>query len=202
MSEINNKINELADKIYKEGLEKAELESEKILALATQKKQEIINSAKDEAEKVISKARREADEIKRTAENEIMIKGRQLVSDLKNEIRYLLKQKLIDKSIETSFTDQGFLKSLILEIAGYWKDDEKLELVLPKKLESKLDHAFKKGILDHVVNLNITFNHKLKDGFRIARDGDAYQITFSEEDFKELFGDYLKETTNNLLFNT
>ena len=200
MNELNTKITQLTDKIYKEGLEKAESESERILASAQQSKETKLAHAQHEAEAIISKARREAEEIKRATENEIKIKGNQLISDLKNEIRHALQYKLVDQSIEKAFSDQDFLKSLIMEVASHWSKGDNLELILPEKLEKKISKAFEKDIQAHAVNLNVTFNHKIKDGFRIAREGDAYQLTFSEDDFKEFFGSYLKETTHQFLF--
>lgn len=197
--EISN-LDKLTEKIYKEGLEKAQQRSEELIKEAEAQKKQIIQTAHQEAEQITNSAKKTAALELKSAESEIRLKGKQLVSDLKSEINHLLKLKVLEENVKTSFSDQDFLQSLILEIVTYWKSEGELELILPEKLRGKVDKAFEKNIAEKVNNLTISFNDRLANGFRVSRKADSYDITFSENDFVELFGGYLKEKTNKFLF--
>ena len=54
---MENKLQELTDKLYKEGLSKGKEEGEAILAKANEKAAEIIEEAKKQAESILKKAR-------------------------------------------------------------------------------------------------------------------------------------------------
>ena len=199
MEQLSN-LDKLTEKIYQEGLSKAEQRSQEILKEAEKQADQIINQAKAKADQLVSTAKKQIDKETKSAESEIKLKGKQLISDIKHQINYLLREKIIDSNIRESFGDQEFLKSLIIEIAGYWKSDEDLELSLPAKIKEKLDGAIENGIAHHINNLTVTFGNRPSDGFRIAKKSDSYVITFSEDDFIELFNSYLKEKTRTMLF--
>ena len=199
MEQLSN-LDKLTEKIYQEGLSKADQRSKEIVTEAEQQAEQIVKQAEAKAEQLIESAKKTIEKEKRSAESEIKLKGKQLISDLKNEINNLLRTKILDHNIKESFDDQEFLKSLIIEIAGYWKSEEELELNLPAVIKDKLGAAMENGISGHVNNLTVTFNERLSDGFRIAKKSDSYVITFSEDDFIELFSAYLKEKTRALLF--
>lgn len=199
MEQLTN-LDKLTEKIYQEGLSKADQQSKEILQQAEKQAEQIVNEATTKAEELINNAKKTIERETKSAESEIKLKGKQLISDLKNEINHLLREKILVPNISDSFGDQAFLKSLILEIAGYWKSEGELELSLPAKLKEKLDGAIEKDLSDHINNLTVTFSDKVSDGFRIARKADSYVITFNEEDFIELFSSYLKERTRTMLF--
>ena len=199
MEQLTN-LDKLTEKIYQEGLSKADQQSKEILQQAEKQAEQIVNEATTKAEELINNAKKTIERETKSAESEIKLKGKQLISDLKNEINHLLREKILVPNISDSFGDQAFLKSLILEIAGYWKSEGELELRLPAKLKEKLDGAIEKDLSDHINNLTVTFSDKVSDGFRIARKADSYVITFNEEDFIELFSSYLKERTRTMLF--
>lgn len=199
MEQLTN-LDKLTEKIYQEGLSKADEQSKEILKEAEKQAAQIIDEARAKADELINTAKKTIERDTRSAESEIKLKGKQLVSDLKHEINHLLREKIIDHNIRESFGDQEFLKSLIIEIAGYWKSEGELELRLPAKIKEKVDGALERGIAHHIDNLAVNFSDRFSDGFRIARKSDSYVITFSEDDFIELFSSYLKEKTRTLLF--
>ncbi len=53
---MENKLQELTDKLYKEGLSKGKEEGDAILAEASKKAEEIIGEAKRKAEEILKKA--------------------------------------------------------------------------------------------------------------------------------------------------
>lgn len=61
---MQNKLQELTDKLYKEGLSKGKQEGEEILAKAKDQAEEIIGKAKAEAEAIIAAAQKEAEDLR------------------------------------------------------------------------------------------------------------------------------------------
>lgn len=200
MAELNN-LDKLTDKIYKAGIEKAEKESQTILTETEARRQQMLKDAGDEAAAIVAKARKEAERLTRSAENELQLKGRQLISDLKSEIEGLLSHKILDAGVKGAFADTSFLQTAILETISYWKSGNDLELILPGPMERKLGEAFQQSIREKAPNLAVSFSDRLKGGFRIAKKSDAYQLSFSEDDFITLFRSYLTEQTDKVLFS-
>lgn len=200
MPEINN-LEKLTDKIYQEGVRKAEEKSEAIITAAEKERNRILTEAQAEAKRIITEAQQETARITRSTENELTLKGKQLISDLKEEIHQLLSAKILEKNVATAFADASFLQSAIIEAIRSWNSDSDLELVLPSELENKLDKAFRQSIREHAESLTITFSDKISNGFRITKKDDLYQISFTENEFAALFRSYLSETTNKLLFD-
>ena len=61
---MNTKIQELTDKIYREGVEKGNEEAGRIIAEAQSQKQSMISEAEAEAKRVIAEAEKQASELK------------------------------------------------------------------------------------------------------------------------------------------
>jgi len=201
MTDINN-LDILTDKIYQEGIEKAEKKSKGILAKAEAERIRILEEASYEAKKITDDATSEANRLSRSVEKELQLKGKQLISDLKGEIQNLLSRKILKEPAKAAFSDVSFIQSAILEAIASWKPADDLELLLPKSLENRLEKSFQQSISDYSKNLTVTFNDQLQGGFRISENSDAYQISFTEEDFISLFSQYLEEQTTKILFTT
>jgi V/A-type H+-transporting ATPase subunit E len=202
MSSSINNLEKLTDQIYQEGIEKAERQSKTMLQEAEEQKTVILKKAQAEAEGILEEARREATRLQKSVEGEIDLKAKQFISDLKAKIQGLLSQKIIETKTNETLADVNFMQSAITEILTHWKDTNDLELILPKTLEDKLNGAFARRIKEVVPNMTITFESALNGGFRIAKKSDHYQISFSDDDFIEIFKSYLSEQTNRLLFKT
>ncbi len=200
MSQVSN-LDILTDKVYREGIEKAENDAKEIRAEAKAESERMIAEAQREAEKTVTAAKREAERITRTMENELQLKGQQLISDLKTRIHKTLSKKILDQPTRDAFQDEDFIQSAVLEAISAWNAKKALEIQLPKDLERRLQKSFDSEIRKRSKNLIIEFNQELSSGFRISEQGEGYQISFSEEDFKALFTPYLQEQTRRILFN-
>lgn len=202
MSNSINNLEKLTDQIYQEGIEKAEKQSQKMLQEAEAEKALILNNAKAEAESILEEAQREAKRLQHSVESELNLKAKQFISDLKAKIEGLLSQKIIETTTKEALADVDFMQSAITDVLKHWKETNDLELILPKGLEDKLKGAFARRIKELTPNMTITFESTLNGGFRIAKKADNYQISFSDDDFIEIFKSYLSEQTNKVLFKT
>lgn len=189
----------LTDKIFQDGISKAEKESAVILSNAEKQQQAILEKAREEATRLVNQAKREAEQLRRSVEQELQLKGKQFISDLQEEIRYLLKEQVLSEGVKEAFADAEFMKTAILAAIKNWNDQQNLELMLPRALEQNLTDAFKASILRHSRNLKITFSGMISGGFRLSVVDESYQISFSEHDFIHLFEPYLSKQTRQML---
>ncbi len=81
---MQNKLQEITDKIYREGLEKGQSEANKIVSDAKAQSNQIISDAKREAEHIISSSeKKETAEMKSNIESELKLFATQASEALK-----------------------------------------------------------------------------------------------------------------------
>lgn len=202
---MENKLQELTQKLYTTGVEKAQKEAEIILAEAQKKADEIILNAKNKADSIIRKAKNESDEFKTKIESELKLSSKQVIATVKNQVTNLVVQDMLKKDIETSLNDNDFIKNLIELMVKKWQPDDAestdLQIIMPQKekenfnkyIKEKISHLLKKG-------LEVNFEDNFKSGFKIAPKDNSYIINFTNEDFDNFFKTYLKAKTANLLY--
>ena len=199
METIN--LEQLTKKIYQEAIGKAKAEAKEIINGANTEGNQIINEAQKEAEQnILLKARKEAELLKTSTESELHLSAKRMISDLKIEIANLISDRILTENIKGVFLSPSFFKEIMLETIKHWGKEDVIELHLPASTRDKINSGFEGEIASHVKDLNITFDEKIKGGFRVTKPGDSYQISFTEEDFIAFFQSYLNNKTRQLLF--
>ena len=80
---MENKIQELTDKIYREGVEKGNAEAQRLIANAQEEAKKIVEDAHKEAESIIATSRKSADEMAENTKSELKLFAGQAVNALK-----------------------------------------------------------------------------------------------------------------------
>ncbi len=204
---MTNKILEITEKIYNEGVVKAKLEADKIIAEAKNKAGEIIESAKKQELEIIEQAKNQSAEYKKNTDSEIQLAARQFISKLKQQITNLVTVAQIESPVEEAFNDNEFIKSIILILIKNWNpqkpEEFKLNILLPKKDEKEFSEFFETkaiNVLTHGIDIN--FDDKVNNGFKIGPKDGSFIISFSDTDFENYFKGYMKERTKKLLFES
>ena len=202
---MENKLQELTQKLYTIGVEKAKNEADTILADAQKKADEIIKNANTEAETIIGNAKTESAELKKKIESELTLSSKQVIATVKNQINSLITQDLLSKDIEKSLDENDFIKSLIELVVKKWDMDDAqstdLQIILPKEKKSDFDKFIKAKINSLLAKgLSVSFDDDFKSGFKIAPKDNSYIINFAQEDFDNFFKTYLRAKTANLLY--
>lgn len=201
---MEQKIQELTEKIYREGVEKGEAQAKKIIDDAKEKAAGIIAEAKDQAGKNIADAKRQALEMKRNTEGEIKLAGTQALSAIKQQILDLITAKMIDDNLNTALIDPATIKDFVSVIVHNWKavsDAPRLEVLLPIQKQDELRKAFEKGASNLMKKgLTLSFSKSIKAGFRIGPKDGAFKISLTDEDFAEFIKEYLRPKTRAYLF--
>ncbi len=202
---MDQKIAELTEKLYKEGVEKGEEQKKSILETARVDATRIKEDAQKEAEKILADAVAQAQEMKRNAESEIKLSSQQAISALKQKICDELLVTAVDENVSATLSDPAVMKELIATIVKNWNvsgnEVPSLEILLPdterSKLEKAVSDSLKKVMKD---GFSISFVKSIKGGFQIGPKEGSFKISLKDEDFIEFFKDYLRPKTRNLLF--
>ena len=196
---MDTKIQELTDKIYKEGVEKGNDEANKIIAAAKEQEVLIVREAENKAAQILADAERTASELKKNTEAELRLFASQAVEALKSEVTNLVTGKIITNNIAAATTDAAFMQRTILETAKEWA---KNECVTIQSAEAKalIDYfeANAKDLLNKGVKIE-QVNGK-KTSFTLLPADGAYKISFGEDEFIAYFKEFLRPQLIEMLF--
>ena len=200
---MDNKLQELTDKLYKEGLSKGKEEGEAILAKAQSKAAEIVEAAQKKAEEIIKKAENDAKDYQVKVEGDVKMAATQSIQSVKREIENLMLNGMIGGKANSALSSADFVKEIISSVAKNFNSQESvdLELTLPENLRNELE-PFVNGQLAKSLSNVVTakFSGKIGGGFRIAPKDGSYYIDLTSEAFEALIGEYMRPATRKMLF--
>jgi V/A-type H+-transporting ATPase subunit E len=202
---MDSKISELTDKLYKEGVEKGEMQAGQILSEAKAKAAQLIADAKKDAEKITADAKLQAEELKRNVASEIRLSGQQAISAIKQQILDIITAKSVDSGVAKTLDDPNVMKDLISTMARNWKpgagQDVSIEILLPEINRNELEKAFIADIQKQFTNqISISFSKTFSSGFRIGPSDGAYKISMTDQDFGEFIKGFLRAKARTFLF--
>lgn len=87
---MQNKLQELTDKLYQEGLSKGKEDGAKLLSEAQAQADEIIAKAKAQAQSIVEQAEKQAQDLKTKAASDIRMASSQALQATKKDIEDLL----------------------------------------------------------------------------------------------------------------
>ena len=198
-----DKLQELTQKLYNEGLSKGKEEGEAILAQAKAQAEDIVKKAQEEAAAIVEQAQKEAADYKVKVEGDVKMASSQALQATKAAIEQIIVAKAVDAPVKEALSQADFLKGIITAVAQRFSAQEStdLALVLPEQLQKELE-PFLKGALAQTLGKGVeaSFTKKLNGGFKIGPKDGSYFISFTDEAFQQLIGDYLRPGTKKILF--
>jgi V/A-type H+-transporting ATPase subunit E len=198
---MNDQLQDLLSKVYEEGVAKANAEADKILEHAKAEAEKIISKAKSQAEATTLEAEKKAKELQKNTEGDLKMAGNHTLSALKQKITDLVLSVSLDKATKSGFEDPDFVKGLIRDTLAGWKQDA--SITVAESLKAKLDEGFISSLNTAFANkLEIDFSPQIKAGFTISPTDGSYKLSFTDQDFSELFKTYLRPRTAKILFDS
>lgn len=200
---MQNKLQELTDKLYNEGLSKGREEGEALLAKAKSQAADIVAEAEKKAAEIMTKAEKEAEAYKVKVAGDLKMAASQSVQATRKDIEDLVVFKMTGSATEKALSDEAFVKEVIKAVAEKFHAETAMDLnlVLPETLKSSLE-PFVKNELSTILKgqVNASFSKKIAGGFTIGPKDGSYFISLTDETFKELISEYLRPATRKLLF--
>ena len=201
---MENKLKELTDRLYGEGLEKGRVEADRLVAEAKEKAAKILADANAEAEQIVKKAEAKAADAEKNSMTEISLAGRQAVAKIKSELASAIIAKSSTEAIKTACVDAEFVKKLLLEVAKNWSgaaEQVSLKALLPAALEAEFAKSFEASAKELLAaGVEVGYSKDVKSGFKVGEKDGGYYISFTDESFEALLDEYLREKVSQLLF--
>lgn len=193
-------LQELLDKIKRDGLDAAQAETTRLVTEAEAKKKALIAEAETEAKRIIEKAKADSLLFEESAKAALVQASRDLLLSFKDRL-----QALLDAAVKAD-VDKVYGPELLAEVipvvlkALAGGEEEKLAVLLPPALLSKLESRFSSSLAAELKRgLEIKPYPDLAAGFRVTeRDGSAY-YDFSAEALAELLSTHLNARLATLL---
>ena len=203
---MENKLEQLTAKLYEEGLSKGRGEGEKILADAQAKAKKSVAEAEAEAAGIIKKAHAQAEDLRKNTMTEISLAGKQAVGKIREEIASMIVTKSVSGGVKQAGMDPVFIKEMLLAVAGNWNgassDKVSLSAMLPADKQKELDAAFEKSAKELLAEgIEVGYSKDVRSGFKVGAKDGGYYISFSDEDFDALLGQYLREKVSKILYD-
>ena len=195
---MENKVQEITDKIYREGVEKGQAEAQKIVEAAETKKDEMLKKAQQEAEKIIADARKSAEELARNTQSELQLYAERAVEMLKSEITDLVTGSIVDVAVSETVTNE-WLQKLMLTLATEWVTKENVVIqttdaaALTQYFARQAKDLFNKGVQIEQVNGKPA-------GFAIMPADKGFKVQFGEAEFAAYFKEILRPQLVEMLF--
>lgn len=196
---MENKLQQLTEKLYNKGLEKGKNEAQLILNEANAKRDEIINQAKLEAEKILTDAKRKANELNENTINEIKLTATQLISQIRTQILETVTTKVVSSKVQKAWMDAEFVKKLILEAVAKFNPSANQPVTVlvsaefADNVKKEITEAFNQTV-------TITTADKVKVPFVIKPEKENYYVSFTDKDFDELIKNALRSTVKEIIF--
>lgn len=196
---MDQKIRELTDKIFNEGVEKGREEADKILAEAQKKSMEMLEDARREAEAIRKNAEKGRDELKSNTTSELKLYTGQTIQALRTSIADTITDKVVSEAVSKSVSDPSFLQGLIAKIVSNWTPGE--EIVIETADAKALEAYFAKeakDLLDKGLVIKEAAGRATE--FTIKPQNGSYKIDFGESELVELFKSFLRPRLVEMLF--
>ncbi len=196
---MENKIQELTDKIYREGVEKGNAEAQRLVGAAQDEAKKIIADAQAQAEAILAEAKKNAAELADNTKSELKLFAGQAVNALKTEITSLLTNQVISSAVKGFVADKDFFNKFIVALATQWSANEPIVIATADAASLKKYFAAQaKDLLDKGVKIEQV--NGMKTLFSISPADGSYKVNFGEEEFENYFKEFLRPQLVEMLF--
>jgi V/A-type H+-transporting ATPase subunit E len=185
-------LQELIDKIKKDGIDSASGEAARLKGQAEEEAKRIVEAARKEAENIVAAAKTDVERAEKAGIAAVAQASRNLILAFKGEIQTVL-DRIIAAESAAAYNGE-VLKAALPEILKNWaaKGSDSLDILLPQARLASLEGFFREKLAAELKKgLDLKSDRNLGAGFRIAnRDGSAY-YDFSAEAVGDLLSAYL-----------
>lgn len=193
------KIQELTDKVYREGYERGQAEAERIISEAQEKAAKIIAEAQQKAQEIEAIGRKNVSEMETNTKNELKLYTSQALSALRSEVANVICGSVVADNASKLTADKDFMCKFTVALAGKWADDE--PVVISSADADMLKAYFQKeakDLLDKGVSIEKVNGRKAL--FTIAPADGSYKVNFGKEEFEDYFKSFLRPQLVDMLF--
>ncbi len=202
---MDEKIKEITEKLYQEGVAKGEDRAREIISAAEGQAASITAAARQEADRIIAQAQKQAADLQRNIDADIRLSAGQAMSALKQQIIDALLPAIVDRPVAATLAEPATMKEFIKIVIQNWKagsgDVPGLEVLLPENKKNELIGHLHGSLQEELgKGIELRFSKKIKAGFQIRPQGSSFKISLTDQDFDAFFKEYLRPKTRTFLF--
>ncbi|MEJ2627081.1 MAG: hypothetical protein P8078_00775 [bacterium] len=195
---MDTKLDNIIEKIKKEGVEDAKKQADKKLKEAQKEAEKNIKEAQEKADEIMANARKQIQKMEDSSKVSLKQASRDTILQVKNSIINLF-DNVFKREVSSALTPD-FIKEVILNMMEKWKKGEIDEIKLSEKdkkeVEKLISSALKKDIKE---GITIKVDKGISHGFRIGlKEGNVY-YDFSEESIVDLLMKYVNPRLREIL---
>ena len=193
------KIQELTEKILREGVEKGQAEADRIIQQAKEQAEKILQDARQQAQEITAQAQKKAAETAENTRSELKMYTGQAMSALKSEVTNVLTDGVVKEAVKGLAASPDFLGQFAVALAEKWSADEPVVISSSEADSLKAYFAAKaKALLDKGVTINKVNG---KDTLlTIAPADGSYKVNFGKDEFETYFKNFLRPQLIEMLF--
>lgn len=196
---MENKIQELTEKLFKEGVEKGNAEAARLIEAAQQQAADILAKAQEEAAEIVAKANKQAADTATNTKNELRQYAAQSKNALVGEIANLVSDKVVKESVADVVASKDFVGNFLVALASKWTANEPIVIETADAANLKAFFAAKaKDLLDKGVTINEV--NGLKTLFTVKPADGSYKVDFGADEFENYFKSFLRPQLVEMLF--
>ncbi len=194
-------LQELIDKIKKDGVTSAENSAQEIISKAEKQAAEIVAQAEAKADGIIKTAKKETTRMEKASEDAITQAGRNIILSFRDSVTKELSALVTAETAKAYSKD--LLAKLIPETVKAWcekTDAADVSVLLGPKELKELETGLRAALKSQIAKgMTIKADKTLANGFRIGiKNGEAF-YDFSAESVANLFSSYLNPRTAALM---
>lgn len=200
---MENKLQQLTEKLYNEGLSKGRAEAEAVLAKAHADAEKIVAEAQDKAHEITAQAEKAAAQLKTNTENEVRLAAGQLKSALRQQVEMMVQMEVVTPAVSQAWRDNSFIQQLAVEAVQTLDPKQGLRVVLPENRGNELVEAVKNALAERFGadnGIEVVTDARVRVPFRVMVKEGGYYVSFADADFDALFRSYLRPKVAQLLF--
>ena len=186
-------LQELIDKIKKDGVSSAEAAAAQITADAEKKAASIVEDAQKKSDDMIKNARAEIARLEKASEDAVTQACRNMLITFRDSLIAELDSLIQSEAAKAYSSD--LMKTLIPETVKAWSknaDASELSVILSEKDLKSLENELKAALKAEIAKgLEIKPDSALSAGFRIGVNNGAAFYDYSAESVADLFSAYL-----------
>ena len=126
---MENKLQQLTQKLYDEGLEKGRSEAGKLVADAEAQAAKIVAEAKAQADAIEREARARVEDVEKNTMAEIALAGKQAVAKIKQQIAGAIVVRATSEGVKSAVVDPAFIREMLLSVARNWNGADRKSVV-------------------------------------------------------------------------
>jgi len=196
---MENKIQELTEKLLNDGVEKGNAKAAQIVADAEAKAAQIIADAQAKAAEIEESAQKAAKALDSNTKSEIKMYAGQALNALKSEVANVVGDKIVKEATAMVVDDKAFMNEFMLKLAESWgaqedikistADADSLKALFAQKAKALLD----KGVqIEQVNGKGALFTIQPADG--------SYKVNFGDAEFENYFKNFLRPQLVEMIF--